>query len=113
MTQQKYKKAADVLISEKNSIDRKLTEINDRRVVLQTQLQELRNNQFGYREAKEILSPTAMNKAARLVLDNQISAAQIEIEKVLKDLDTVEKDHEIWYSKSKGMEKSIREIQTA
>jgi hypothetical protein len=113
MTNQNLKKAVDVLFTEKSRIDKQMTEINDRRTRFATELQEKRAEQFGYREAKESLPNMELHKPARKVLDDEAFRCQSRIDQLLKELDQVEKDALVWGSKSRAIEKSIKELQNS
>ena len=113
MARAELRKPLDTLFTAKNELDKQMTQIKDRMNVLQERLQKERNEQFSYREAKEHLQNTASNKPARAVFDQNIVAAQKNIEDVSKEMDKVSKDYEVVNSKIKAMEKSIKELQNA
>lgn len=113
MARQELRRPIDTLLSEKNKLDQILISINDEYTKYQTQLQELRYEQHGYREAKETLQNSNQNKPARRVFDTQIAEAQRKIDDILKMLDEVEKRRVVQASKLKALEKSIKELQNA
>lgn len=113
MAKQELRKPIDTLLTEKNKIDQSLTSIKDRYDRYHEELQKLRFEQHGYREAKETLSNTNQNKPGRRVFDQSIADAQRRIDEVLKELDQVEKDRVVVASKGKAIERSIKELQNA
>jgi small-conductance mechanosensitive channel len=113
MTKQNLRKPTDLLFTQKGEIEKQLTQFNDRFILLQEQLNELRGEQSGLREAKETLSNTNTNKPAKVAFDKRISEIQLIINAKLKELDTVEKDRIAVTSRLKAIEKSIKELQNA
>lgn len=107
------RKPIDLLFTEKNEIDKKLTTLQDQFNVKHEKLTALRQEQFHCREGKEQLSASNMNKPAKRVFDKRIVELQIEIEAVSKELEEVEKQRVVVTSLRKGIEKSIKELQNS
>lgn len=106
-------KPLDKLYQERNKIDQQLTTIKDEYDNAHEQLKNMRADQFAYKEGKAALSNTNQNRAARKVFDDSIASCQKSIQDILQKLDVIEKNRVIWYSKSKAIEKSIKELQNA
>lgn len=113
MAKQELRKPIDALLTEKSKIDQNLTSIKDRYDRFHEELQKLRYEQHGYREAKETMQNSNQNKPARRVFDQNIAEAQLRIDVIMKELDNVEKDRVVWASKGKAIERSIKELQNA
>jgi chromosome segregation ATPase len=113
MVSQNLKRPIDTLLTEKNKLDNKKTTLNDLHIRYTTELQQLRNDQNSYRTAKESMSNTVSNRAARKVFDDQIAQLQLRVNEVLKELDKITKDNEVVESQVKAMAKSIKELQAS
>lgn len=113
MAKMELRKPIDLLLTEKNNINKQLTTIQDQFNVKQELLTSLRSDQFSCREGKEHLSVSNMNKPARRVFDNQIAQLQMKIDEVLKELDVLEKDRVVVSSRAKAIDKSLKELQNA
>ena len=113
MAKMELRKPIDILLNEKNSIDKKLTTINDQFTVKQEKLTSLRHDQFSCREGKEQLSNSNMNKPAKRVFDKQIAEIQLVINDVMKELEELEKQRVVIDSQRKAIDKSIKELQNA
>lgn len=113
MARVEMRKPIDTLTKEKNVIELKLTELKDKFDLAQTQLQDLRNEQFAYREGKASLSNTASNNAAKRVFDEKIKEAQKKVEELSNVMNDLEKDRTVWTSKYNAITKSIKELQSA
>ena len=113
MARHDLRKPIDTLLTQKAKLDQDKITLNDRHTLLQTKLQSLRSDQMAFRNGKETMSNTVSNRAARKVFDDQISALQLTINEVLKELDDVVKQDEVLVSKIKAIDKSIKELQNS
>ena len=113
MAKYELRKPLDILLQQKQKLDQEKISINDQHTRYQTELQDLRNSQTGFRTAKESLSNTVSNRAARKVFDDQISQMQLRVNEVLKELDAIDKKNEVVVSQIKAMDKSIKELQNS
>lgn len=113
MARAELRRPIDTLLSEKAKLDQRKITINDLHTRYQTELQQLRSDQNGYRTASESMQNTVSNRAAKKVFSDQISQLQLRVNEVLKELDKASKDNEVIESQCKAMEKSIKELQTA
>ena len=113
MAKIELRKAVDSLLNEKGMLDKQMTQLKDRIIVLQEGMQQYRNDENGYREAKLQLGNTASSVPARKVMDRGIAEAHKKFEDVLKEHDEAQKTYEVLNGKIKSLEKSIRDLQNA
>lgn len=113
MARQELKAPIDALFTEKNKFSQQLTQLKDRAVILQENMQKHRTEEQGFREARETLPKTGASSPARTVFDRGIADAHAKFEAVLKELEEVNKQFEVVNSKVKSLDKSIRELQSA
>lgn len=113
MARQELRAPINALLEDKSKLDVAFTDLKNKYDVLSTELQRKRNEQSGYREAKETLQNTNSNKPARRVFDQRIADCQISIDETLKKLEELEKDRVVKSSQIVAISKSIKELQNA
>lgn len=111
MAKMELRKPINSLLEEKSKLDQQLTTIMDEYNVTTEKLASTRADLFSYRESKEHLSQTNLNKAARLVFDKNIAECQKQLQDISGILEKIEQRRVIVHGKIKAMEKSIKELQ--
>lgn len=113
MAKQELRVSVQTLMEEKASLEKQLIAIRDRRQAAVDRLTKLRANQFSYREAKQTLPSKDTFKHAKLVLDNQITQCQLEIDPIQKELEGHEQEYEKTNSTLKNIVSAIKELEGA